>query len=512
MKGYELLVDMKTIFFVLVAAIVVTLSVPIVPGQAEGKALVDQSISDAIDNEFGRDLAVPRNDIDILTDNGIVTLSGTVSNILAKERAARIAQTVRGVRAVVNEIKVVPLSLRSDWEIKEDVEDALLMDPAAESYEINVEVRDNKVTLSGAVDSWQEKQLAATVAKGVKGVRAITNNIVVDYRVTRPDHEIKREIEKALRWDALVDHALIDVEVKDGKVMLSGAVGSAAEKSEAIGHCWVAGVDSVDALNLQVKYWARNERLRGDKYVVKSEQELRDAVEDALSRDPRVDSFDVKTEVSGRTVTLRGKVDNLGAYRAAAQDARNTVGVMNVENRLKLRPVQYVSDETIAQRVRRALKRHPYVERYDIAVDAISGTVKLYGRVDTHFEKAQADEVASRVRGVMAVDNNIAVVEKYKLSPYNPYVDERDPSEYSWYHYQPRYPHKSDEQIKQEIEQELFWSPYVDADDVYVLVENGHAVLTGIVDSWSEYNAAAENAYEGGAALVENKLRVKPPK
>ena len=50
----------------------------------------------------------------------------------------------------------------------------------------------------------------------------------------------------------------------------------------------------------------------------------------------------------------------------------------------------------------------------------------------------------------------------------------------------------------------------MDADDVCVLVENGHAVLTGIVDSWSEYNAAAENAYEGGAAWGENKLRVNP--
>jgi len=63
---------------------------------------------------------------------------------------------------------------------------------------------------------------------------------------------------------------------------------------------------------------------------------------------------------------------------------------------------------------------------------------------------------------------------------------------------------------RREIEQELFRSLCVDADDVYVLVENGHAVLTGIVDSWSEYNAAAENAYEGGAAWVENKLRVNP--
>jgi len=44
---------------------------------------------------------------------------------------------------------------------------------------------------------------------------------------------------------------------------------------------------------------------------------------------------------------------------------------------------------------------------------------------------------------------------------------------------------------------------------VNVEVKNGDVLLTGTVDSWMEYNAAANNAYEGGAVYVDNELNVK---
>jgi osmotically-inducible protein OsmY len=62
--------------------------------------------------------------------------------------------------------------------------------------------------------------------------------------------------------------------------------------------------------------------------------------------------------------------------------------------------------------------------------------------------------------------------------------------------------------LQQEIEDELWWSPFVDANEVKVEVENGVATLTGAVDTWSERNAAAENALEAGAIQVRNRLDV----
>lgn len=48
----------------------------------------------------------------------------------------------------------------------------------------------------------------------------------------------------------------------------------------------------------------------------------------------------------------------------------------------------------------------------------------------------------------------------------------------------------------------------MDADDIYVTVDDGVSILTGTVDTWTERSAATENAYDGGAIWVDNELAV----
>jgi osmotically-inducible protein OsmY len=467
------------------------------------------SISDKVEDELLMDRAVETHLIDVTTVDGIVTLSGSVDNILAKERAARIARIIKGVRAVVNKISVDPSILRTDWQIREDVEEALLTDPATDLYEITVKVENNVVVLSGKVESWQEKNLCETVAKGVRGVKNVNNNIMIFWPQKRDDYEIITEVEKVLQWDIFVDHGLIDVNVIDGNVTLTGTVGSAAEKKRAGLDAHVYGVKSVDDSGLEVKRWARDPDLKGKKYNRKSNKEIENAVKDALLYDPRVFSFKVTPEVDGASVILRGTVDNLKAKRAAAQDARNTVGVLMVDNRIKVRPATWLSDEKLEDKVSNAILRDPYLEGYKIIVDVQNRVVKLYGTVNTYFERKQADDVASRVDGIIFVENNLKVQTDYEPDLYNPYVDDGYIYNGDWYNHRPRFPAKTDSRIKQDIEHELFWSPFVDADDVNITVNDGRVTLKGSVDSWSEYNAAVNNAYEGGAVYVDNELMVK---
>ncbi|MCB9865013.1 MAG: BON domain-containing protein, partial [Phycisphaerales bacterium] len=66
-----------------------------------------------------------------------------------------------------------------------------------------------------------------------------------------------------------------------------------------------------------------------------------------------------------------------------------------------------------------------------------------------------------------------------------------------------------DLQVKQDIEDELFWSPFVDEDQVEVSVENGVATLRGTVDTLRERYNAGSNALEGGAQAVINRLQVE---
>jgi len=471
--------------------------------------IADADITDHLESEFRFDPAVPFNTIDVNTDRGIVTLTGSVTNLLASERATRIAETLRGVRAVINRIDVVPLTDMTASQSGDAVKQALVYDTATEAYEINV-LADEKggITLSGTVDSWAERNIAETVAKGVNGVVSVRNDIAVRPGSERPDSEIKWEIEKRLHWDTLVGDRLVFVRVDDGKVELSGTVGSAAEKTQTVLDAWVTGVKAVDASSLGVESWARDRTLREKKYVSRSDREIREAVRDALQYDPRVSAFDIDVTASNGVVILRGVVDNIQASKAAERDARHTTGVFGVNSLIKVRTGEVtLDDDRIAANVRGALSRNPFVESQDISVRVKNHVVQLDGIVDSYFDKAEAENVAMRAAGVVEVRNHLVVSYPSALN-YDPYVDDWSIYDYPWYT-APTVTSKSDREIKRDIESELRWSPFVDADDVSVSVEAGVATLTGSVDSPGESNAAVQNALQGGAVTVINRLELE---
>lgn len=469
--------------------------------------LPNDRIETALRTELRLTRGVPADAIQVSVADGVVTLTGRVDNILARERAVRVAKQLRGVEAVVDRIDVRPPK-RPDADLRSDVIAALAEDPATHAWEIGVTADAGKVTLDGSVDSYAERELAETVAKGVRGVRSIDDQISVDWGTPMTDSEIQKEIEQRLRWDTHVDSGLIDVAVKDGNVTLSGAVGSAFERTKALELAWVKGVRSVDDEGLQVKWWARDEMKRNNEWPPVTDHEIEKAVERALLYDPRIVSFEPKVEVEDGIVTLRGVVDNAKARRAAARDAEDSVGVWYVRNFLEVRGATR-PDDRIEKDVLAALERDPYVTDLGIGVSSVNGKVFLYGDVDSYFQRAAAEDVASRVPGVLEVDNQLHVaydalqyglLDRYATEPLlNPYAFDHETISV-----------RPDAEIKKNIESEFFWSPFVDADAVHVSVDHGKATLTGTVDSWHERTAATENALEGGAIEVINELDVQP--
>lgn len=449
--------------------------------QAVPRVIDDDAITRAVEVELFADDVVNANAIDVHTLEGVVTLSGTLDTILARERAEAIAEDIMGVRAVVNRIEVVAAA-REDGELENAVRDALLRDPATDSFGVQVEASQGIVTLTGAVHSWAEKKLSETVAKGVRGVRSVENRIEVRYAVETADPEIRSEIEDQLANDVRVDDKAIEVAVKSGKVTLSGAVGSLAEKRRASEDAWVGGVKSVDTAPLRVEWWRRDEMRRESAFQPRPDDDVAVAVRDAFTYDPRVGATGPRVHVASGVVTLSGVVDNPASRRAAEEDARNVVGVRRVQNHLKVRPASVPEDEVLEKRVRQALAEDPYVERWGIEVQAVHGSVYLSGHVNGSFEKERAEKVAERVQGTVQVVNNIDY-------------------EYAW-------KWKPDWSIRDSVEDHLFWSPFVDADEVKVSVQNGIVTLAGTVETWGERSAASRSAWEGGAKDVVNKLDV----
>lgn len=447
----------------------------------EEEEVDDAEIAVAVESELWSDRGIDSHKIDVSATDGIVTLDGSAASLLAEERAIEIARAVRGVRAVVDEIDVAPPA-RSDADIREDVKAALHDDPAAESYEVRVSVEDAVVRLRGPVDSWAERRLAADVVRGVRGVRSVENDIMVDYAARRSDAEIAGDIESGLAWDVWVDASGISVDVSHGEVRLEGVVGSAAERARAVRDAYVAGVRAVDAGGLEVEPWAADRLKRESRPAARSDREIREAVMDAFTYDPRIYSARPEVSVEEGAVTLRGSVRSLSEKVAALSDARNTAGVWKVRDLLKVRPEDPAGDETIAAKVESAIERDPYLERYEIDVSVFSGRVYLTGGVDSLFEKIRAESIASGVSDVVEVIDNLRVD---LVRPY-----------------------ESDWAIKDDIERELYWNPWLNDQDMEVVVENGIATLTGTVDTWFERQLAREEAIEGGAVEVRNRLSI----
>ena len=77
--------------------------------------------------------------------------------------------------------------MKSDQDIKRDVEDELQWDPDIKSGDIAVAVKDGVVTLAGFVRSYSDKWQAETDAKRVKGVLAVANDIEVRLPVLKSE-------------------------------------------------------------------------------------------------------------------------------------------------------------------------------------------------------------------------------------------------------------------------------------------------------------------------------------
>ena len=173
---------------------------------------------------------------------------------------------------------------------------------------------------------------------GVKGVKEVRNDVTINYLAKRTDAEIAADVKARLQWDIWINGGLINPVVKDGKVTLTGTIGSAISKSRAFDDAWVNGVTSVDDSGLKIEPQARNGAHRKFKDAIRSDSEIKQAVQAALRLDPRVSAFSPDVTVEDGVVILGGNVGNLKAKTSAEQDAKNIVGVWRVDNFLKVRP------------------------------------------------------------------------------------------------------------------------------------------------------------------------------
>ena len=127
-------------------------------------------------------------DIKIQSKDGVVTLTGTVSEESHKSLAQETVASLPGVKSVDNKLAVkgeVPAEHTDAWLITK-VKTTLLFHRSVSATGTEVLAKDGTVTLRGKADSAAQKDLTTEYAKDVEGVKAVKNEMTVSAAATKP--------------------------------------------------------------------------------------------------------------------------------------------------------------------------------------------------------------------------------------------------------------------------------------------------------------------------------------
>ena len=156
-------------------------------------------------------------------------LEGSVPNLLAHSMAQRDVLNIPGVDSVENRLVVKfdhnhPNKI--DAEVHADIIKIIGCTDSSGAGQIQVTVVDGIVNLEGKIDSYWKKERVEDLVSSVDGVLKIENNLKVSTKEKAPDNSIKKEIKDALDRMEVAGLDNVKIEVKDGKVTLTGSVPS----------------------------------------------------------------------------------------------------------------------------------------------------------------------------------------------------------------------------------------------------------------------------------------------
>jgi osmotically-inducible protein OsmY len=138
---------------------------------------LDPEIARDVVASLKRRLPITWRHVKVTVREGWVTLEGRLRWNFQRERAARAAGRVRGVRGVTNLTELEPQV--DAGEVRQKIEQALQRSAEIDAQRIRVETNDGEVVLEGTVRSWAERQEAERTAWSAPGVRKVENRIAI---------------------------------------------------------------------------------------------------------------------------------------------------------------------------------------------------------------------------------------------------------------------------------------------------------------------------------------------
>lgn len=356
----------------------------------------DTWITTSVQAKYYADDTVRAGEIDVSTNDGVVTLSGTVQDEAAKQQAVQLAQQVEGVSRVDDQLQIGTAAaatqaqepsqqargpeadeqqptgtagtegrVEAGW-ITTKIQAQYFMNPEVKPWNIDVTTTsDGTVTLSGEVEAEADRTEAARIARETEGVKSVNNRLRLkgepaaagerggdeaEYGPNQPDPWITAKVQSKYFLDDEVKGRNINVDTRDGVVTLTGTVASEAERRQAL--ALARNTDGVRDVtdNLEVKAeetpagttGAAKEPKQAMKQVPPLDQKAHDAwltttIQSKYFLDADVKGYQINVNTNKGVVTLEGKVASDAIKQQAGQIASDTSGVKKVNNQLTVK-------------------------------------------------------------------------------------------------------------------------------------------------------------------------------
>jgi len=312
--------------------------------------------------------------IHVDTNDGLVTLHGTVASSEDKNAAEDAVAKLDGVKKVRNLLEVVSPKqsdavAASDADLQKKATKALRDDPVLKS-ETGIEVHSvdkGTVVLSGKATTLSNHLRAIEDVRALRGVKRVASTI------ESPDS-------KAVRDMSMESHNF----GRDG----SKAESKAAEHSSS---------DTGSGMTQSAS----------DAYITTKAKAR-------LLVDSKTPATSINVDTDRGVVTLFGTVPDAAAKRTAEAEVRKVDGVKEVHNEIEVvspsaKKETSRKDSAAERNVKRAVADDKALADASISVEVNNGVARLTGKAPTQSIRREAEKITKRADGVKSVRNEIEV-------------------------------------------------------------------------------------------------------
>lgn len=148
-------------------------------GGDEAEPISDEEINSELSSNLLTNPLITTDEIEVMVEDGVVTLQGSVKEYSEKVRAEQEAEKIVGVTDVRNELTVVPNESINDQKIADRIVAVLQESRHIQPEKIDIKVENGNVILEGEVENYILWSVVADAAIYTEGVVSVENRVTI---------------------------------------------------------------------------------------------------------------------------------------------------------------------------------------------------------------------------------------------------------------------------------------------------------------------------------------------